>query len=234
MNFVISRFPPVISMCRIASAVFLVVAPSVACAQNPAVATPPVEREVRGHTIISNRLPAADLTFGADFRYVGSQVVRLYGNADAEQHVFVKGASSGAVERFYWVQFEHFLPSNSYTYDYRPDRTTDLGGVQFIYDVKAFTNYGVTASNPRSDNAAVSALLASHNLALPRRVARVRMFHLPTTDRRAELMIIYGEALPGNSPIPTGPDGIPLDSASADAAKTILAHARQGLTIRKH
>jgi hypothetical protein len=62
----------------------------------------------------------------------------------------------------------------------------------------------------------------------------VRMFHLPTADRRAELMIIYGEALPGNSPIPTGADGIPLDAANADAAKMILDHARQGLTIRKH
>jgi hypothetical protein len=60
------------------------------------------------------------------------------------------------------------------------------------------------------------------------------MFHLPTADRRAELMIIYGEELPANSPIPTGADGIPLDSASAEAAKIILGHARQGLTIRKH
>jgi hypothetical protein len=221
-------------MSRFASSVFLVVAHSIACAQNPAVTTPPVEREVRGHTIISNRLPAADLTFGDDFRYVGGQVVNLYGNADAEQHVFVKGPSTGPVEGFYWVQFEHFLPTNAYTYDYRPVRTADIGGLQFIYDVKAFTDYGATATDPRSDNAAVVALLASHNLALPKRAARVRMFHLPTADRRAELMIIYGEALPENSPIPTGADGIPLDSASADAAKSILGHARQGLTIGKH
>jgi hypothetical protein len=233
-NIAIARIPPVNFMSRIASAVLLVVAHSVACAPNPPVATPPVEREVLGHTIISNRLPAADLTFGDDFRYVGGQVVNLYGNADAEQHVFVKGASSGPVEGFYWVQFEHFLPTNSYTYDYRPDRTTDLGGVQFIYDVKAFTDFGVTASDPRSDNGGVAALLARHNLALPKRAARVRMFHLPTADRRAELMIIYGEGLPENSPIPTGADGIPLDTASAEAAKIILGHARQGLTIRKH
>lgn len=221
-------------MTRLAPFVFLVVAHSIAGAQNPAVTTPRVEREVRGNTIISNRLPAADLTFGDDFRYVGSQVVNLYGNADAEQHVFVKGRTSGPVEGFYWVQFEQFLPTNSYTYDYRAVRTADIGGLQFIYDVKAFTNYGVTATDPRSDNAAVKALLARHNLAFPTRAARVRMFHLPTADRRAELMIIYGEALPENSPIPTGADGVPLDSASVDAARIILGRARQGLTIRKH
>jgi len=28
------------------------------------------------------------------------------------------------------------------------------------------------------------------------------MFHLPTNDRRTELMIIYGEALPKNSEVP--------------------------------
>src|SRR4051812_2554576 len=109
-------------LAAIRSAFFLLlVAQSLACAQNPSRATPPVEREVRGQTIISNRLPAADLIFGNDFRYVGSQVVNLGGTADAEQHVFVNGASSGPVERFYWVQYERYLPSNSDTYNYRPE-----------------------------------------------------------------------------------------------------------------
>jgi hypothetical protein len=211
----------------------LVVAHSLACAQNPAPATPPVEREVRGHTIISNRLPASDLTFGDDFRYVGSQVVNLYGTAFAEQHVFVRGASTGSVDRFYWVQFERYLPTNSHTYNYRPDRTTDFGGLQFIYDVKAFTDYGGTARDPRSDGAAVAALLAKHHVAFPARLARVRMFHLPTADRRSELMIIYGEALPPQSRIPTAADGLSLDSESRADARILLDHARQGLTIRR-
>jgi hypothetical protein len=60
------------------------------------------------------------------------------------------------------------------------------------------------------------------------------MFHLPTDDRRTELMIIYGESLPESSKVPTGPDGIALDDAHPDAAKFILDHARQGLRIRKH
>src|SRR4051812_35417198 len=94
----------------------------VACAQNPAPPTPPVEREVKRQTIVSNQLPAADLTFADDFRYVGSQVVNLYGTAFAEQHLFVTGPGSGPVDRFYWVQFEHYLPTNSHTYNYRPER----------------------------------------------------------------------------------------------------------------
>jgi hypothetical protein len=211
----------------------LVVAHTLACAQNPGIATPPVEREVRGHTIISNQLPAADLTFGDDFRYAGSQVVNLYGTAFAEQHVFVKGASTGPIERFYWVQFEHYLPTNSHTYNYRPERTTDFGGLQFIYDVRAFTDYGGAVRDPRSDGAAVAALLARHNVAFPTRLARVRMFHLPTADHRSELMVIYGEALPPQSRIPTAADGLSLDSESPADARILLDHARQGLTIRR-
>jgi hypothetical protein len=200
----------------------------------PTTATPAVQRQVQGHTIISNELPAAGLTFGKEFRYVGGQVVNLYGNADAEQHVFVKAGSSGAVQSFYWVQFEHFLPSNKMTYDYEPKRTTDIGGLQFIYDVKSFPDYaGMQADDTASDGAAIAKLLAQHQLAFPKKTARVRMFHLPTADRRTELMIIYGEALPEGSKIPVSEEGVPLDDAFPDSAKMLLDHVREGLTIRK-
>jgi hypothetical protein len=70
----------------------LLIAPcAFACSQRAGTGASRVEREVRGQTIVSNALPAADLTFADDFRYVGSQVVNLYGAAEAEQHVFVAG-----------------------------------------------------------------------------------------------------------------------------------------------
>ncbi|HEX6627850.1 MAG TPA: hypothetical protein VF105_07845 [Gemmatimonadaceae bacterium] len=213
---------------------FLFTACSVACAQNPPPPTPPVEREVKGQTIVSNQLPAADLTFADDFRYVGSQVVNLYGTAFAEQHLFVAGHTSGPVDRFYWIQFEHYLPTNSHTYNYRPERTTDIGGLQFIYDVRAFTDYGGANRDPRSDGAALVALLAKHNLAFPARMARVRMFHLPNPDRRSELMIIYGETLSPQSPTPVDAGGTSLDIESPAEAKLFLQHALQGLRLRRH
>ena len=65
-------------------------------------------------------------------------------------------------------------------------------------------------------------------------VARVRMFHLPSNDRRSELMIIYGEALPAESRVPVSEDGVSLDTADPAEAKLILQRALQGLTLRKH
>jgi hypothetical protein len=148
--------------------------------------------------MVSEELPAAELTFSNDFRYIGGQSVNLYGNAEAEQHLFMALGRDDAVQRFYWLQFEHFLPNNHRTYDYEPTRTTDIGGgLTFIYDVKIFSNYAaLETADSRSDRAAISKLLAHRNLVLPKTAVRVRLFYLPTPDRRTELMIIYGEPLP--------------------------------------
>jgi hypothetical protein len=196
---------------------------------------PPVQRRVQNQTIVSNELPAADLTFAKDFHYVGAQVVNLYGNAIAEQHVFIEPVANGDIARFYWLQFERFLPTNKYTYDYKLPDNTDIGGLPFNYDVKAFLGYDAAQlSDPKSDGAALAALMAQHHLAFPKNAARVRMFHLPTADHRTELMIIYGEALPSGSKIPASAEGVHLDQASPESANLLLAHAKQSLTIRKH
>jgi hypothetical protein len=190
-------------------------------------------REVRGQTIVSNAVPRADLNFGKDFQYVGGQRVNLYGMADAEQHVFAV-ASKGVVERFYWVQFEHRLPSDKHTYNYPPDRTTDIGGLRFIYDVKSWADYAANeAEDPASDGAAIARLLGEHNLVFPGKAVRVRMFYLPTPDRRTELMIIYGEALPDDSPVPVDESGVDLDKQAPDSARLFLEHARRDLGIVK-
>lgn len=189
-------------------------------------------RRVEGQTIFSKELPKADLTFSNDFQYAGSQHLTLYGNAEAEQYLFVHASKGGDIERFYWVQFEHFLPSNSRTYDYSSDHKTKIGTTEFLYDVKTWPEYAsMQAEDPQSDGAAVVRLLARHALRFPRRAARVRMFHFPSADRRSELMIIYGEALPLQSDVPVRPDGVALDQESPALAQQFLEHARKDLSV---
>ncbi len=210
--------------------VIVVVSPIAAQEAAPSAAS---LRSVQGQTLVSNELPRADLTFGKEFHYVGGQKVNLYGNADAEQHIFVVSRDR-VVERFYWVQFEHFLPTNKHTYDYRPDRTTDIGGLRFIYDVKSWPDYAANQmEDPASDGAAIARLLDEHNLVFPKKTVRVRMFHLPTPNRRTELMIIYGEALPDDSAVLVREDGVQLDKESPDSAHLFLEHARRDLSIVK-
>jgi hypothetical protein len=182
---------------------------------------------VRGETLVSRELPAARFTLSKDFHYVGGQVINLYGNAEAEQHLFVN-TQNGLVKSFYWLQFEHFLPSNKMSYDYGMDRSVKIGDLNFVYDVKAYRDYpGLTMTDPGSDSTAIARLAAAHQFTFPKRVARVRMFFLPTPDRRTELMVIYGEAIEWDAP----GEEVSLDDNRPDAAKTIVEHARQNLSI---
>lgn len=219
---------------RVGCAVFLLALFAIfSFAQNASTHAP--QRQVHARTIISNELPAVDLTVEKDFRYVGGQVVNLYGNADAEQHLFVKGPDSGAVQAFCWVQFEHFLPTNKMTYDYTGDRPTDIAGLSFLYNVKSFPDYaGMEAEDARSDGAAIARLLAQHGLAFPKRAVRVRLIHLPTPDHRTELMIIYGEAVPEDSPIPVRAEGLRLDDAFPEVSDTLLKRTRRSFSLRPH
>jgi hypothetical protein len=190
-------------------------------------------RKVHGRTLVSADLPAAELTFGPDFRYVGGQTVNLYGNADAEQHLFVHANLDGVVQRFYWVQFEHFLPTNTHTYNYPADQTVDLGGLGFTYDIKSWPDYAaLQIEDPASDGAALARMLSQQHLTFPKAAVRVRMFYLPTPDQRAELMIIYGQALPENSDIPLRKDGVDLSKESPIAAERVMGQMKQDLTIR--
>lgn len=204
---------------------------SLAVSQNSA--SPGLRRGVNGQTLVSPEVPRADFNLANEFHYVSGQMVNLYGNAEAEQHIFVV-SKDRVVERFYWFQFEHFLPSNKHTYDYKPERTTDIGGLRFIYDVKTWPDYAANqAEEPDSDGAAIARLLDEHNLVFPKKTVRVRMFHLPTMDRRTELMIIYGEALPDDSQVPVREDGVSLDKEAPDSAHLFLEHARRDLGIVK-
>jgi hypothetical protein len=190
-------------------------------------------RTVQSNTIISPELPKADLTFDRSFRYLGGQEVNLYGMADAEQHLFVKGDHNGVIDAFYWVQFEHRVPGDQHTYNYQLGHTTEIGGLSFVYDVKAWPDYAtIQNEDPNSDGAAITRLLAKSNLKFPSRAARVRMFHLPTPDHRTELMIIYGEALSPDVSVPLEKEGIDVTQEAPTLAQKLLADLKSQLTIR--
>ena len=188
------------------------------------------QRAVSGQTLVSRQLPAARFTLSKNLHYVGGQVINLYGNAEAEQHLFLN-AQNGLVESFCWLQFEHFLPSNKMRYDYEMERRVKIGNISFIYDVKAYSDYpGLTMNDPGSDGTAIAQLAAAHHLKFPKRVARARMVFLPTPDRRTELMIIYGEAVRWEVPA----DRVSLDDNQPDVAKTIVEHVRENLSIHAY
>jgi hypothetical protein len=190
-------------------------------------------RHVRGRTIVSEESPKVELSVRQGYRFIGTQQVNLYGLAEAEQYVFARQGRDNTVESFYWIQFEHFLPSNDRTYNYASKNTTQIGDLHFVYNVGSWPDYlAEMAGNPASDGAAIERLFKERYLSFPHRAAHVRMFHSPSADHRSELMIIYGEALPQDSAVPVRREGVDLDTESPGSAQLLLEHARQGLIVQ--
>jgi len=192
-----------------------------------------LERQVQGQTLTSSHDPAVQITFGPQFKYAGGQRFPLYGVAEAEQHFYVQANSSGQIQRFYWVQFEHYLPDNKHQYDYPSKRKVNIGGIGFIHDSAVFSDYAGANKNPDSDGGKARALLRKSGMGFPSAMARIRMVHLTDSSRRKELMIIYGEALEAKAP-PNSEEGIEADDKFPEVASSLLKHATEGMKIERH
>ena len=191
-----------------------------------------LERQAHGQVLTSRHDPRVQITFAPRFKYAGGQRFLLYGVAEAEQHFYVQSKPSGQIERFYWVQFEHYLPDNTHQYNYPSKRTADVGGLPFIYDTAVFSNYAGAVANPDSDGGKARTLLKRAGFELPAAAARIRMVHLTDNSKRTELMIIYGEALDGKAP-PNSEEGFAADDQLPELAARVRQHATEGMKIER-
>lgn len=191
-----------------------------------------VLRTVKGRVIKSAGMPAAELQFGKQFKYVGGHVFILYGVARAEQHFFVDADKDGNIRRLYWVQFEGYLPTNTHSYDYKSPRKVQIGGLDFFADSHSRKVDG-KGGEPGSDGAKAQAFLESKGFKLQgQEVAVQRLVHLTDKEKRNELMIIYAEDLAASGFTSAG-----LNPGGTDAAKwpsfaeSLLARAIKDLRI---
>ena len=175
-------------------------APQPSPASTPAPSDPPEQlRAVKGQVLISPAMPAASIEFDKDFKYVGGHSFVLYDVARAEQHFFVDADSDGRVRRFYWVQFEGYLPSNTHAYNYRQKvpKSANVGGLEFIADAYP-RNLKANPAPSDSDGARARAFLESKGYRLAGDdILMQRLVHLADEAKRNELMVIYIEDLGG-------------------------------------
>jgi hypothetical protein len=180
-----------------------------------------LERRVSGQTVTSAANPAVKIEVAKPFIYVGGQVIDIFKVAGAEQHFFVDAAPDKSVKRFYWIQFEQYYPENNYTSDYGgiPQVPVKLGRLDFAADTEVVKDYFTSDNRAGSDSEAGLKLLQTNGYNVNGDFVRTRMFHLPSADKRKELMIIYGEVVaPGTS---------------EDAAKTAAQkHAVENITLK--
>jgi hypothetical protein len=155
-------------------------------------------RQVHGDTLISGADPVARFVFAPPFQPAGGQAIDVVKVAGAEQYFFIDAAEDKSLRRFYWVQFEQYYPSNTYTYDFSQFRQTPvpLGRLIFQGDVRVRANYFTMDTRPGSDSKAAREFLLARGFKLDGTFATLRLFYLPDSTRRRELMIIYGERVP--------------------------------------
>ena len=145
---------------------------------------------VRGNTLRVDLPGVSSIQVQRDFRYAGSHRFILRGVADAEQHAFAAMDATGAIERFYWFQFESLLPAAKGSYDYSKDTPLTIAGLPWHGHLRRYT----APPEPDGDQAALYKLFAAKNWRPPLPALRARLVYLPNPDRRDELMIIYAEA----------------------------------------
>ncbi len=191
-------------------------------------------RTAKGRTLSSPELPKAKLKFKKPFKYVGGHTFILYDVARAEQHFYVDADKDGNVSRLYWVQYEGYLPSNTYAYDYESPKKVKIGGLDFFADAYA-SKFDPKQGRPDSDGAKAREFLVSKGFKIAsEEVMSQRLVSMVTPDNRNELMIIYLEVL-----TPTGFTAADLNAGGKAADKWpaiaagLLVRAREGIEIVK-
>ena len=174
-------------------------------------------RAVLGNTIISRHDPAVAIKVPSAFHYVGTDRFvlsdRNLGKFDqCELYSFVDANASQHIRKFYWIQFEAYLPSQPHIHHaYDSPRHVTIAGLDFYLDT--WVSAAGTPPEPGSDQAHFYALLASHGY---RRsdFMYLRLVHLTDATKRKELMIIYAESLAGS-----GYTAAQLDKGGAQHAR---------------
>ncbi|HEX6732439.1 MAG TPA: hypothetical protein VF074_20645 [Pyrinomonadaceae bacterium] len=151
-------------------------------------------RRIDGQTLSSSNVPKVTLKFDKAFKYVGTQSFVLYDVANAEQHFFVDADKDKRVKRFYWIQFEGYLPTNTHTYNYQSNKVVKIGNLDFFADAYA-RNIKATPSRAGSDGSRAQEFLKGKGFTIGDEIIMQRLVHLTDATKRNELMIIYMEDL---------------------------------------
>ena len=152
-----------------------------------------LEKSVSASTLTSRADPAINMTFDEDYEYIGGQTFGLYGTADVEQHFFVEKRPDGSLKSFFWLQFEGFLPSNDYVYDYTDSPLrVEMDGFNFYTDTAAGIDVRFwQLGSPGTDGYLVRKFLADKGYSYPDEYFYARLVHIPDLTRRKELLIIF-------------------------------------------
>lgn len=155
------------------------------------------ERGVENNIIFSADMPRIRIRVSDTFEYVGRLDYILSNVAHVTSFHFVEADAQKRIQRSFMVQFEGYLPDNTYSYNYPSQERVRLGDHEYIYDVMAADMVAAAESRPGSDMEHNQQLLIEkgYQIDILRTAVRERYVRLLGDAQRDEILFIYTEDL---------------------------------------
>lgn len=184
-----------------------------ACQQNQQTAqkkttTALTERTVVDHTIISPAIPKIKIRVADDLQYLGKFDFDIIANSDeyplemigkvvasGERMVFAVVDEDQAVEKLFIVQFEGFLSSNDFIYNYDFSQADFMGNNKYRHNTWYYDAMQSARENPQGEGAKTHFFLAQKGLRVADHWMMSRFVGLASADRKNEIIIFYQEML---------------------------------------
>ena len=193
-------------------------------------APPPPDRRVE-QTVRSAALPRVAVRVDPALPYLGRVEFDVNGRARVEQFLFAE-ITDGTLGRTLVVHFEHFLPSNDFTFEYPALRMVTIGKHDYLHQTWAMEGLGLL------QRPAVSELLTTRGVRVEADWFLNRFARVVDAAKKHELLIFYLEPA-RSAPVPFAtlaaaahPSGVPQDGGAwTDVARGVADRALRAFSV---
>jgi len=168
----------------------------------------PSERIVTNNTIVSKTLPEIRIKVAEEFVYLGDFEFEIIANSNeypedlqgkpvaaGERLVFAKANGNSDIEKLFIVQFEGFLPSNDFVYNYDFSTADFIGSKKYRHNTWYYDPKVSIKENPLGELARTDAFLREKGFLADGDFMMSRFVGLASDDRKNEIIIFYHEML---------------------------------------
>ncbi len=167
-----------------------------------------IVRSVTNNVLTSDSLPKIKIKVDKEFKYIGKFDFEIIASSDeypddmigkpvatGERLVFALADEENRIEKLFIVQFEGFLSTNDFMYNYNFDNADFIGKNKYRHNTWYYDGKVSIKENPLGEWAKTESFLKEKNLVLEDHLMMSRFVGLASEDRKNEVIIFYHEML---------------------------------------
>lgn len=168
----------------------------------------PIVRSVNNNALTSDSIPKIEIKVDEEFKYIGKFDFEIIASSDeyppdmigepvaaGERLVFASADEELHVDKLFIVQFEEFLNTNEFIYNYNFDATDLIGKNKYRHNTWHYDGQVSIKENPLGEWAKTDSFLKENNLIMDDHIMMSRFVGLASGDRKNEIIIFYHEFL---------------------------------------